>query len=84
MIRFACPRCNAVLEATDQMAGKKTSCLKCLQRLEIPVPPQTKTVLAPLVSAGPPAAGIPLGRRARPPRAKRVRRMGRRRRAYPT
>ena len=49
MIRFACPRCNSVLDAPDQKAGSKVACPKCQQRLQIPGPPLNKTILAPLV-----------------------------------
>lgn len=49
MIRFSCPRCKSILECPDQQAGDKIACPKCQQRLQIPLPPTNKTVLAPLV-----------------------------------
>jgi hypothetical protein len=49
VIRFSCPRCNAVLRASDRRAGDKIPCPKCRQRLQIPGPPRNKTVLAPVV-----------------------------------
>jgi hypothetical protein len=45
MIRFACPACNAVMNASDNKVGLKVSCLHCGQRLQIPGPPRG-TVLA--------------------------------------
>lgn len=36
MIRFACPRCKAVLEVPDPQAGGKVACPKCQQHLRIP------------------------------------------------
>src|SRR5262249_8505339 len=65
MIRFQCPRCRSVLEAPDHRGGAKINCLKCQQRLQIPVPPPGKTLLPPLVShtppSPPPMAVIPAG-----------------------
>jgi hypothetical protein len=49
MIRYACPRCQSVLEAPDDQANFKLPCPKCGQRLQIPTPPPNKTMLAPLV-----------------------------------
>jgi hypothetical protein len=60
MIRFACPRCKSVLESVDDKAGQKIACPKCQQRLQIPLPPPTRTILAPLVSSGPAPMAIPL------------------------
>jgi hypothetical protein len=55
MIRYACPRCRTVLECPDQAAGSKHACPTCGQRLQVPLPPPNKTVLAPLVlPQGPP------------------------------
>ncbi|HJT78209.1 MAG TPA: hypothetical protein VJ739_13480 [Gemmataceae bacterium] len=54
MIRYACPRCKAVLESPDRKAGQKVHCPGCGQRLQIPLPPRNRTVLAPLVPAPPP------------------------------
>lgn len=53
MIRFACPRCKSVFSAPDRKAGAKTTCPKCQQRMQIPSPPKTKTILAPLVEYQP-------------------------------
>jgi DNA-directed RNA polymerase subunit RPC12/RpoP len=36
MIRFACPRCKAVLEREPEAAGKEMNCVTCGQRLVIP------------------------------------------------
>jgi DNA-directed RNA polymerase subunit M/transcription elongation factor TFIIS len=40
MIRFQCPRCQSVLEAPERKGGTKVNCLKCRQRLQIPLPSQ--------------------------------------------
>lgn len=47
MIRFACPVCHKIMKAPEKGVGKKISCPKCGQRLEIPPPVQVqnKTVL---------------------------------------
>ena len=49
MIRFFCPRCRAVLEAPNHRSGDKIHCPKCHQRLQIPGPPKSQTVLASVV-----------------------------------
>jgi hypothetical protein len=49
MIRFACPTCKGIFEAPDHCGGGKVACPGCGQRLQIPLPPRDKTVLAPLV-----------------------------------
>ncbi len=54
-IRFACVRCQAVLEVPGDQDGQKVACPECGQRLQIPAPRVNRTVLAPLVS-GPPTA----------------------------
>ncbi len=59
MIRYACPRCKAVLESPDQEAGHKVACPGCGQRLQIPLPPRTKTILASPVPVPPSAPGTP-------------------------
>jgi hypothetical protein len=47
MIRFACPRCNAVLKAPKEKAGKKSNCPLCGQRMQLPtLPPTENTMLA--------------------------------------
>jgi len=45
MITFSCPRCQSVLEQPDGAAGTKVACPKCSQRLQVPLPPQNKTIL---------------------------------------
>ena len=62
-IRFACPACNAVMNAPDNKAGLKVSCLHCGQRLLVPGPPPG-TVLARLLPLNEPMS-IP--KPARPP-----------------
>ena len=37
--RFQCPNCNSVLAVNDSAAGRKGSCPKCGQRLQLPAPP---------------------------------------------
>ena len=59
MIRFGCPRCKAVLERPDSDAGSKLSCPSCQQRLQIPLPPEHKTVVGNLMGAE--SAGIKAG-----------------------
>jgi DNA-directed RNA polymerase subunit RPC12/RpoP len=51
MIHYSCPRCSAILQAADQEAGSKVACPHCGQRLQLPLPPVNKTVLAPAVDA---------------------------------
>ena len=36
-IRFSCPACRSLMEAPTEKAGQKISCLKCGQRLLIPM-----------------------------------------------
>jgi hypothetical protein len=54
MLRFACPTCAAVIQVPEMLAGKKGSCPKCGQRLQVPVPIK-KTVLGKLL----PNEGMP-------------------------
>src|SRR5262249_14323278 len=52
MIRFACPNCNAVMTAPDNLAGSKGVCPKCGQKVKVPNPPppaENKTVLGKLL-----------------------------------
>src|SRR5262245_55116251 len=51
MIRFACPRCKAVLERPENVAGSKFACPSCGQRLQVPLPPENKTLLGNLVGS---------------------------------
>jgi hypothetical protein len=64
MIRFACPRCKSVLESPDEKAGGKVNCPKCQQRLQVPVPPRSKTMLGSLLPTSEPPRTPP----ASPPR----------------
>lgn len=59
MIQFLCPRCSVTLSVPDSAGGQKTHCPQCGQRLQVPLPPPNKTMLAPLVSAGPPSPITP-------------------------
>src|SRR5262249_48421491 len=54
MGRYQCPRCHSVLEPPDHKAGSKINCPKCRQRLQVPLPPPTTTILAPLVQPAEP------------------------------
>ncbi len=50
MMRFQCPRCQKVLKAPQDCAGRKTKCTRCGQKLLVPAPlaptaEQNKTVL---------------------------------------
>ena len=56
MIRFACPRCKTVLERPEHEAGTKFSCPGCQQRLQVPGPPENKTILGSLVLPTTPSA----------------------------
>lgn len=38
MIRFACPHCDAIFTAADEKAGKITTCPKCREQFQVPVP----------------------------------------------
>jgi hypothetical protein len=61
LIRFSCPRCKSILETPDHRAGDKVECPKCQQRLQVPVPPRTQTVLAHLISSTPDPAPLKTG-----------------------
>lgn len=50
--RFACPSCNAVLESPLSDAGTKINCPRCNQRILVPPPAHTKTVLGTALSPG--------------------------------
>jgi S1-C subfamily serine protease len=52
MIRFSCPACKKLLQATLQQSGVKMSCPGCDQRLQVPAPPRNKTILGDLVTDG--------------------------------
>src|SRR5947209_1716645 len=74
MIRFACPACKSVFETPDDKAGRKTTCPKCRQRLQVPSPtirpPRNKTVLGsllPPVPGPPPAVSAPAVSDTSPP-----------------
>jgi S1-C subfamily serine protease len=57
MIRFSCPACKKLLQAGLQHSGTKMACPGCGQRLQVPAPPQNKTVLGELAPDNGPAAG---------------------------
>jgi S1-C subfamily serine protease len=57
MIRFCCPTCKKILQATESQAGQKVACPGCGQRLQIPAPPRNKTVLGSILAGNDPAAG---------------------------
>jgi DNA-directed RNA polymerase subunit RPC12/RpoP len=48
MIRYLCPRCKKSLAAQDRDAGAKIACPHCGQRLQVPMPPTSKTMLGTL------------------------------------
>ena len=52
MIRFACPRCKTVHERPENEAGSKFACPNCQQRLQVPLPPENKTMIGSLVAPG--------------------------------
>lgn len=56
-IRFACPVCKTSYTVDDADAGKKSDCKKCGQRLQVPVPPtsRSRTVLGEVMSPEAPA-----------------------------
>jgi hypothetical protein len=62
MIRFACPRCKTVLERPEHESGTKLFCPGCQQRLQVPAPPENKTILGdvllPTASPAEPMMGI--------------------------
>lgn len=39
MIRFSCPQCKLVLQATEQKVGSITACPKCAKRMKVPEGP---------------------------------------------
>src|SRR5690349_5212244 len=45
MIRFACPACQSHLKSPDDKAGAKIACPKCGQKVRVPEPPDSGTVL---------------------------------------
>lgn len=47
-IRFVCPVCQTSFTVTDRDAGKNAECTKCGQRLQVPSPPRSKTILGEL------------------------------------
>lgn len=49
MIRFSCPMCRVILEAPENKQALKIACPRCGQRLQIPAPPRTRTVLGELL-----------------------------------
>jgi hypothetical protein len=59
MIHFACPRCRVTLKVHDQKMGSKGHCPSCRQRVQVPMPPRTKTLLAAPVEAPAVAASLP-------------------------
>jgi predicted RNA-binding Zn-ribbon protein involved in translation (DUF1610 family) len=60
MIRFSCPSCKSVLNVPEQNAGSKGPCPKCGQRLLVPRPPRSQTVLGELLP--PASSALPVGR----------------------
>jgi predicted Zn finger-like uncharacterized protein len=44
-IRFACPTCKTQYTVNDRDAGKKAECKTCGQRVQVPAPVRSKTVL---------------------------------------
>src|SRR5262249_47435395 len=60
VIQYSCPACQVVLEAQDNMAGKKIICPKCGQRLLIPSPTRNKTILGQLLSDPAPSTSLSL------------------------
>jgi hypothetical protein len=59
MIRFACPRCQAVLEQPEEAAGTTIACLSCGQHLQIPAAPTGRPVSSPEVSADTSGSMVP-------------------------
>jgi predicted Zn finger-like uncharacterized protein len=68
LIRFACPACQTSYDVPDDVAGRKTNCRKCGQRLQVPALPN-KTVLAPLLQHKPDVGSPSLPPAAPPPNA---------------
>src|SRR5262245_43776739 len=62
MIRFSCPTCKKILQASLPQAGQKVACAGCGQRLQVPTPARNKTVLGDLV----PGASNPAPQAAAP------------------
>lgn len=50
--RFSCPSCSAVLEAPLRDTGTKIHCPRCNQRILIPPPARSKTILGDALSPG--------------------------------
>ena len=49
-IRFTCPVCKTAYMVNDRDAGKKSECKQCGQRLQVPAPQRSKTILGEAVS----------------------------------
>jgi hypothetical protein len=57
MIRFSCPRCQALLSADDREAGGKHACATCGQLMRVPIPETAiRAADAALPSPAPPTA----------------------------
>jgi len=54
MIRFRCPNCSSILSVPDHAIGKKGTCPKCAQRLQVPPPIRRPTV----IGAAPPGVSL--------------------------
>jgi hypothetical protein len=53
VIRCFCPSCSHMLEVPDSEAGSKRPCDLCGQRLQVPIYPRNKTILAGLTPPEP-------------------------------
>lgn len=56
MIDFGCPRCGTTLRVAETAVGQKLPCPKCNQRLQVPEPPEMRT-MAGVLPGQKPAAG---------------------------
>src|SRR5262245_22839050 len=66
MIQFVCPVCNSTLKAPPAQAGAKFPCPRCGQRLQVPTPNPSRTVLGRLAPDPDPAPAAPAGGPAAP------------------
>ena len=53
MIRFSCPRCKSSLEQPESTTAARWRVPSAAQRLQVPLPPTSKTILGDLVVKGP-------------------------------
>ena len=59
-VRFQCPSCKTLLQASSARAGDKIGCAKCGQRIQVPSPSAVPPAVAVVPSAAPAPGDAPL------------------------